>query len=519
MHRDYEKQLRNYHQAKWNEELIFDLSVPGERGVLVTPADASVIQEVGSGLDTIPASLKRKKVPNLPEVNQVRANRHFMRLSQETLSVDTTPDFEGTCTMKYSPKVQEHMVARNPKFTEVHPLQPDETKQGLLEIYYETEQMLKAISGMDAFSLQPGGGATAVFAAACVIRAYHESRGEGYRDEIVTTIFSHPCDAAGPATAGYKVITLMIDPEKGYPSLEDMKAALSERTAAIFITNPEDTGIYNPDIKEYVEAAHEVGAICYYDQANANGMLGIARAKEVGFDAIHYNLHKTFSAPHGGLGPGCGALGVIKDLEPFLPSPRILKEGEKFVLQVNNPQSIGHTRQFFGNSAAVLRAYMWIRTLGAEGVREAAICSVLNNQYLMKKMEQIHGVDIWYAKGKRRLEQCRYSFETLKKETGFGTDDLNHRVMDFGLEEAFLSHHPYIVPEPLTLEPCESCSRDDIDEYVSVYTEMCREAYEEPELLRNAPHNCAIHRMKVENTEKWEELGTTLMQYEKRRKE
>ena len=304
MHRDYEKQLRNYHQAKWNEELIFDLSVPGERGVLVTPADASVIQEVGSGLDTIPASLKRKKVPNLPEVNQVRANRHFMRLSQETLSVDTTPDFEGTCTMKYSPKVQEHMVARNPKFTEVHPLQPDETKQGLLEIYYETEQMLKAISGMDAFSLQPGGGATAVFAAACVIRAYHESRGEGYRDEIVTTIFSHPCDAAGPATAGYKVITLMIDPEKGYPSLEDMKAALSERTAAIFITNPEDTGIYNPDIKEYVEAAHEVGAICYYDQANANGMLGIARAKEVGFDAIHYNLHKTFSAPHGGLGSG-----------------------------------------------------------------------------------------------------------------------------------------------------------------------------------------------------------------------
>ena len=322
---------------------------------------------------------------------------------------------------------------------------------------------------------------------------------EGYRDEIVTTIFSHPCDAAGPATAGYKVITLMIDPEKGYPSLEDMKAALSERTAAIFITNPEDTGIYNPDIKEYVEAAHEVGAICYYDQANANGMLGIARAKEVGFDAIHYNLHKTFSAPHGGLGPGCGALGVIKDLEPFLPSPRILKEGEKFVLQVNNPQSIGHTRQFFGNSAAVLRAYMWIRTLGAEGVREAAICSVLNNQYLMKKMEQIHGVDIWYAKGKRRLEQCRYSFETLKKETGFGTDDLNHRVMDFGLEEAFLSHHPYIVPEPLTLEPCESCSRDDIDEYVGVYTEMCREAYEEPELLRNAPHNCAIHSLQIKS--------------------
>ena len=226
MHRDYEKQLRKYHQAKWNEELIFDLSVPGERGVLVTPPEEAVREVVGSGLAAIPASLARKESPHLPEVNQVRANRHFMRLSQETLSVDTTPDFEGTCTMKYSPKVQEHMVARNPKFTEVHPMQPDATKQGLLEIYYETEQMLKAISGMDAFSLQPGGGATAVFTAACVIRAYHESRGEGYRDEIVTTIVSHPCDAAGPATAGYNTITLMIDPEKGYPALEDLKAAL-----------------------------------------------------------------------------------------------------------------------------------------------------------------------------------------------------------------------------------------------------------------------------------------------------
>ena len=518
MHRQYDKQLRDYRQAKWNEELIFDLSVPGERGVTVTPPDPQVTEAVGSGLAQIPENLRRKTPTGLPEVNQVRVNRHYMRLSQETMCVDTTPDVsEGTCTMKYSPKVQEHIVARNPKFTEVHPMQPEESIQGLLEIYYQTEQMLKEISGMDYFSLQPGGGATAVYTAACVIRAYHESRGDTGRDEIITTIFSHPCDAAGPATAGYKVTTLMNDPEKGYPSLEDMKAALSERTAAIFITNPEDTGIYNPDIQAYVDAAHEVGAVCYYDQANANGMLGIARAREAGFDAIHYNLHKTFSSPHGGLGPGCGALGVRDFLEPFLPSPRVEYDGEKYHVNSENSDSIGYTRQFLGNSAAIVRAYMWIRTLGAEGVREAAICSVLNNQYLMKKMEKIKGIDIWYAQGKRRLEQCRYSLDTLKKDTGIGSDEFNRRIMDFGLQEFFQSHHPFVVPEPFTLEPCESYSRDDLDEYVGVFTEMCREAYEDPDIILSAPHNSAIHRMKIDSGDTYEDLGTTLMQYEKRR--
>src|SRR5712691_1515788 len=231
------------------------MSVPGERGIVVRQPEAAVRREVGSGVSTIPQRLRRKEAPRLPEINQMKVLRHFMRLSQETMGTDVTIDIsEGTCTMKYSPKVQEHIAARHPGIRDIHPLQPSETMQGLLEIIYQLEQFLKEISGMDRFSFQPSGGAQAVYTAASIMRAYHASRGDKKRTETITTIFSHPCDAAGPATAGYKVITIMPD-EEGYADLEAFKAALSERTAGIFITNPEDTGIYNPKIDEFVKAA------------------------------------------------------------------------------------------------------------------------------------------------------------------------------------------------------------------------------------------------------------------------
>ncbi len=276
MARDKDTLLRKFHEARWDEPIICEMSVPGERGILVPKADVAIAAEVGDGISAIPESLQRKEPPALPEVSQMRVNRHFMHLSQETLGTDVNIDIsQGTCTMKYSPKVQEHVAARHPGITEIHPNQDPDTIQGILEIYYKLEGFLKEISGLDNFSLQPGGGAHSVYANASVVRAYHKSRGDDKRDEIITTMFSHPCDAATPATAGYKVITLMPD-KNGYPDLEAMKSALSERTAGIFITNPEDTGIYNPRIEEYVNAAHAVGALCSYDQANANSMLGIA---------------------------------------------------------------------------------------------------------------------------------------------------------------------------------------------------------------------------------------------------
>lgn len=517
MRRDYNTYLRQFHEAKWDEELIFDLSVPGQRGIIVTPPEQEIVDEVGNAVEDIPPAMRRKTPPLLPEVHQMRVNRHFMRLTQEVLGADMVPDMgQGTCTMKYSPKVQEHLVSRNPNLVDVHPLQDAETMQGILEIYYKTEQMLNEISGMDAFNFHTGGGAAACYLGACVVRAYHEAHGDVKRDEIITTMFSHPCDAGAPATAGYKIVTLMSDEVTGLPDLEAMKAALSERTAAIFITNPEDTGIFNSRIQEYVDAAHAVGALCYYDQANVNGIMGITRAKETGFDLIHYNMHKTFSSPHGGMGPGAGALGVLNFLKPFLPVPHVVFDGQKYYLDNNCPQSVGKIRMFMGNLHVVVRTYMWLMQMGAEGVREAAICSVLNNQYLMKKVSEIRGVKIYYAEGKRRIEQCRYSWEPLKQETGFGTEDVTRRLIDFGQEHYWQSHHPWIVPEPFTLEPCESYSKDDLDEFACVLREVSRECYEEPEMIRNAPHNAPIHDTLLKDVNDFDQIAATWRQLKKR---
>ncbi|MBI4832781.1 MAG: aminomethyl-transferring glycine dehydrogenase subunit GcvPB [Candidatus Lindowbacteria bacterium] len=515
MGRNKETLLRKFHQAQWDEEIIFEMSVPGERGILVPKAEEAICAEVGDGLSAIPAHMRRSQPPALPEVGQMRVLRHFMRLSQQTMGADVTIDIgEGTCTMKYSPKVQEHLAARHPGMTEIHPLQDDDTLQGMLEIYYKLEQFLKEISGLDYFCLQPSSGSQAIYANACIIRAYHASRGDRARSEIVTTMFSHPVDAAAPATAGYKVITLMPG-ENGYPDMGALKAALSNKTAGIFITNPEDTGIYNPEIDQYVKAAHDAGALCSYDQANANGLLGIARAKEAGFDLCHFNIHKTFSAPHGCMGPAMGALGVTSNLAKFLPVPRVEFDGKKYYLDYNRPESIGRVRSFFGNAPLALKAYAWIMQHGADGLREAAEVSVLNNNYLEKKIREIPGVVVWYAQGKRRLEQVRYSWEKLMEDTGVGSDQVERRMVDYRLQHYFQSHHPHVVPEPFTLEPCESYSKDDIDEFAAVLRQISKEAYESPDLLFGAPFNAPIHDIPVPAILDPENIATTWRQYKK----
>lgn len=517
MGRNPKKLLRNFHEAKWDEPIIYEMSTPGERGVLVPKTCDSIIEKVKDTINDIPDVLKRKELPNLPEIGQMRVNRHYMRLSQETMGNDVTIDIgQGTCTMKYSPKVQEHMVS-NPNISYIHPMQDEATLQGILEIYFKTEQYMKAISGMDAFSFQPGGGAHGVFTNACIVRKYFKDIGED-RDQIVTTIFSHPCNAGSTATAGYKVIDLMNDDELGYAPLEAFKAALSNKTAAIFVTNPEDTGIFNPAIKEYVDAAHEVGALAVYDQANVNGIMGITRAKEAGFDLIHYNLHKTFSSPHGGMGPGCGAIGVKSFLKDYLPVPKVEFDGEKYSLCYDSKNTIGKVRGFYGNASIVLRAYMWIRSLGPEGIREAAKCAVLNNQYTMKKIEQIRGVTMYYGKGKRRIEQCRYSWERMYKDTGLGSDDVLRRMVDYGLEHYWQSHHPHIVPEPFTLEPTDSYSKEDIDEFVAVLEKISEECYTNPEVVRTAPHNAPCHGIKNYYESDPEKVVCSWRQYLKKQK-
>ncbi len=380
---------RRYHQASWDEPVIFELSQPGQRGVLLPPVETGIEQEVGTPAQMLPDQLRRTVPPALPEMSQVHVLRHYDRISQENLGVDLNIDIgQGTCTMKYSPKINDQL-ARTHKLTELHPLQDFSTVQGILEVMYRLEGMLKEISGMDRFSLQPGAGGAAIYANICMMRAYHASRGEGkQRDEVITTIFSHPSNAAAAKVAGYKVITLYPDSE-GYPDLEALKAAVSERTAGLLITNPEDTGIFNPKIAEFTRIVHEAGGICSYDQANANGILGITRAREAGFDLCHFNLHKTFSTPHGCGGPGAGASGVTEKLIPFLPVPTTEFDGQKYYLDYNRPKSIGKIRPFYGVTANILRSYAWIMSLGADGLREVAEIAVLNNNYLLKKVLEI----------------------------------------------------------------------------------------------------------------------------------
>jgi glycine dehydrogenase subunit 2 len=488
--------LRPFHQASWNEPIILEMTSPGERGLLVPEVEEDVRSAGGDPLEGIPESLLRSRPAGLPELSQPQVLRHYLRLSQETLGNDVNIHLGlGTCTMKYSPKVNEELI-RSPNVADLHPLQDDETVQGMLEILHRFERMLCEISGMSRFTLQPGGGSQGVYANARMMGAYHAARGEGERDEIVTTIFSHPCDGAAPATAGYKVITVYAG-DKGYPEPDAIKAAVSERTAGLMITNPEDTGLFNPHIEEIVEIVHEAGGLCHYDQANANGILGITRARDTGFDLCQFNLHKTFSSPHCSMGMPCGASGVTGELAPFLPPPTVEFDGSRYFLDYDRPQSVGKIRSFHGVPATVVRSFAWVLSLGAEGLREVAEVAVLNNSYLAKRLSEVRGLEVSFADSNadHRLEQTRYSLEKLQEETGVGTFDVARRTADFGVASYFPSHEPWLVPEPVTLEPSESYSRADLDEYAEIMAEISREAYEEPETVVGAPHRSTVHRM------------------------
>ncbi len=494
----------HFHQAKWDEPVIFELSTKGERGILISETEKEIQELVGDGISVIPENMIRKVPPALPEIAQMRVLKHYLRLSQQCLGADFNIDIgQGTCTMKYSPRVNE-VLTRSSKVTELHPLQDESTVQGALEIMYKLGLFLGKISGMDKFTFQPGGGSSAILAMASILQRYHDFNGDSKRDEIITTIFSHPSDAAAAAVKGYRVITLYPD-EDGLVEIEAVEKAVSDRTAGMFITNPEDTGIFNPSIKEFTRIVHDAGGLCGYDQANANGILGITRARDAGFDLCFFNLHKTFSAPHGCGGPAVGALGVTKELVDYLPVPLVEFDGEKYSLNYELSRSIGKVRGFYGVFPAILKAYAWIMSLGGEGLKEAANIAVLNNNYILEKIKEIRGASAPYAKGRHRIEQVRYSWEQLTRETGVTTDDVTCRMADFGFH-LWSSHHPWIVPEPFTIEPTESYSKEEIDEYIAGLKKVVEEAYNNPEKVKNAPYNSVVHKLDhstLDDPEKW----------------
>ncbi|MDI4633074.1 aminomethyl-transferring glycine dehydrogenase subunit GcvPB [Pelomonas sp. V22] len=515
---DGKPNLRRYQQARWDEPVIFELSQPGERAILVPELEPGLASATQAALVELPPGMRRAQAPALPELSQNRVLRHYLRLSQENLGADLNVDVgQGTCTMKYNPKINEQL-ARDARMSELHPLQDESTVQGILQVMHAMEQVICEVSGMDAVSLQPRSGSQAIYANIAMMRAWFESRGEaGERDEIITTIFSHPSDAACAKVLGYKVITLYPDAD-GYPDLAAMKAAVGPRTAALIITNPEDTGIFNPKIAEFVAAAHAVGALACYDQANANGLLGITRAREAGFDLCHFNLHKTFATPHACGGPAVGACAVTAALAPFLPRPRIVKEGERYRIDAGDSQSIGKVAAFMGTASIVLRAYAWVMNLGAEGLREVAEIAVLNNNYVMSKLLKIEGLSAPYATGKRRIEQVRYSWAELCEQTGVSSGDIGLRAADYGTHY-WTSHHPYVVPEPATIEPTEAYSRADLDEFVQIMARVAEEARSTPELVLTAPHHCPTQRVQDEYLEDPKRWAITWRAWQRKLKE
>ena len=415
----------------------------------------------------------------------------------------------GTCTMKYNPRLNELVVAR-PWIAELHPGQDEDTLQGVLEVLHGFSEILGELSGMAQFVFQPGGGADAAYTHACVTRAYHAGRGElERRDEVVTTIQAHPCNAATAAAAGFKVVTLPLEAD-GYPSVAALEAAVTDRTAALMVNNPDDMGVYNPNIKRWVEIVHDAGALAFYDHANFNGVMGRLRARELGFDACMFMLHKTFGAPKGGGGPAVGAYGCSEELVPFLPRPLVLRDGDRYRLEFGGDQSVGRVREFWGNVPQVVKAYSWARAMGAEGIRDAADLSVLANNYMERRLLAIRGITKSHPHlTAPRLEMTRYSLAQVTEDTGVTVFDVQNRMVDFGVDAFWLSHEPWIVPEPFTPEAGELWSREDIDYWIDVLARVVEEAYTDPSIVTSAPHNQAIHKVDASGANDPDRWATT----------
>jgi len=490
------EEMTGYHAVTWNEPIIYQLGRKGRRGIALPAVEEEIKAAVRDVTSLIPEGMRRNEPPNLPEISEPEVVRHYIRLSQQTFGVDSGIHMHGTCTMKYSPKVNE-AIARSPKIAELHPLQAVETVQGILLIMYEFQKWLCELSGMAEFSLQPRGGAHAVFTNARMIRAYHKFNGElEQRDEIITTVLSHPCNGGSPAAAGFKVVTLFPNEETGYPDMEALKSAVSKRTAGLMMTDPYDTGVFDSNLVEYVKIIHEVGGLVAIDQANVNSVLGRMRVGDADVDFCHFNLHKSFSTPHASTGPGSAAIGAKQEVAKFLPVPCISRDGEKFYLDYDRPYSIGKIGEFYGVVPNVLRAYAWLMAMGAEGLEEASEVAVINNNYLIKKLLEIRGVSLpWRNAHPLRLQEARFSLEKLKEETGIGVADVNRRIVDYGLQDMETSHEPWIVPEPFTPEPPETNSKEDLDRFAQVLRRISEEAYTDPDLVKTAPHNAAISRI------------------------
>lgn len=480
--------MKMYRQARYEEPLIYDLSKKGRRAYLPPKTDVSPMDI------SIPESMKRKVPPELPELHEGEVMRHYLRLSQMNYCVDSGIYPLGSCTMKYNPKINE-ALARAEGLAYTHPYQPVETIQGTLEMMYKLQQSLTDLAGLPYCSLQPPAGAAGEYTGLFLIRAYHEDRGDLDRDEIVTPDSSHGTNPASTIMNGYKIIEIKSN-ENGQVDLDALRAAVSEKTAGFMITNPNTLGIFESEICDIAEIVHEAGGLLYYDGANFNAIVGKIRPGEMGFDVLHYNLHKTFATPHGGGGPGSGPVCCSERLKDFLPVPTVEYEEEKnvYCLNYDLPKTIGKVHGYYGNIGVVLRGYAYICALGAKGLIHTSEQAVLVANYAMRKIEAIDGLRLRFNRDLPRKHECVIDASPLKHQIGVGAMDIAKMLISRG-KHAPTVLFPLIVHEALMIEPTENENKESIDDFVQVLKEEIDKARDNPDYAHDAPYWTSVGRL------------------------
>ena len=461
-------------------KLLFERSHPGRRCTILPACDVPTCE--------IDPALCREQAPHLPQMSENELSRHYTELAKQTYGVNDGFYPLGSCTMKYNPKVNDQIAAL-PGFASIHPLQPEETVQGCLEALDLAAQYLCEITGMDDMTFQPAAGAHGELTGLMLIKKYHQENGHEGRVNILVPDSAHGTNPASATMAGFHVVSIPSLPN-GCVDIEALRQAADEHTAGLMLTNPNTVGLFDPNITEITEIVHKAGGLCYYDGANLNAIMGIVRPGDTGFDVVHLNLHKTFSTPHGGGGPGSGAVGCKDFLKPFLPSPTLTHDESGYHLHRDNPQSIGAVKSFYGNFLVVVRALCYLLSLGKEGVPEASQNAVLNCNYMMSHLKDLY--DIAFDTG------CMHEFvmtlENLKKEKGVTAMDIAKALLDNGIHPPTM-YFPLIVEEALMVEPTETETRETLDHAIEVFRNIYIQAQEHPEQMHELPLHTPVRRL------------------------
>ncbi|HLR74912.1 MAG TPA: aminomethyl-transferring glycine dehydrogenase subunit GcvPB [Virgibacillus sp.] len=469
--------------AKKNFPLIFERSKEGRKSYSLPDLD---VPEVNLE-EELEDAYVRKEAPDLPEVSELEIMRHYTGLSNRNYGVDTGFYPLGSCTMKYNPKINED-VARLDGFSQLHPYQNPKTVQGAMEMMYDLQISLEEITGMHKFSLQPAAGAQGEWTALMMIRDFHEANGDHHKTKVIVPDSAHGTNPASVTVAGLEPVTVRSN-DRGLVDIDHLKEVVDDDTAALMLTNPNTLGLFETDIMEMAEIVHGVGGRLYYDGANLNAIMGYARPGDMGFDAVHLNLHKTFTGPHGGGGPGSGPIGVTEELEPFLPKPTVEKRDDEFVFDYDRPKSIGRVKPYYGNFGIYLRAYTYIRSMGPEGLKKVSEYAVLNANYMMRKLEGEY--ELPYT------QHCKHEFVlsgNKQKKLGVRTLDIAKRLLDFGYHPPTI-YFPLNVDEALMVEPTETETKETLDGFIDTMLTIAKEAKDDPEIVQEAPHETVVKRM------------------------